>query len=108
MRNILKVSLIALAVGAFTPVAVHAYEDEQEEDYAEEEQEDCLYSVTGVSYNDVLNIRAWPSPKSRIVGYMPPNAEGVEVARTKGNWGLVTYDGIEGWSYMGYLESTCD
>lgn len=97
MRNLLKASLVFMAVGAVSTSSAHAYEDEE-----------CSYRVSGVGYNDVLNIRRWPSPKSRIVGYIPPNGEGVELIRRKGRWGLIFYEGTEGWSHMGYLRSDCD
>lgn len=97
MRNVFAALSVVAACGAVTINTASAYE------YAE-----CTYSVTGVAYNDVLNIRAWPSPKSRIVGHIPPNGEGVEIVRRKGRWGLVEYDGIEGWSHTGYLREVCE
>jgi hypothetical protein len=30
------------------------------------------------------------------------------VIRRKGRWGLVEYDGVEGWSHMGYLREYCE
>lgn len=95
MRKIIAASLALFAAGALSASTASAYED-------------CSYRVGGVAYNDVLNIRAWPSPRSRIVGHIPPNGEGVEVIRRKGRWGLVEYDGVEGWSHMGYLREDCE
>jgi uncharacterized protein YgiM (DUF1202 family) len=97
MRKIIAASLALFAAGALSISSASAYEDEG-----------CPYRVHGVSYNDVLQIRKWPSPKSRIVGHIPPDGEGVELIRRKGRWGLIEYDGIEGWSHMGYLRRDCD
>ena len=99
MRKTVAASLVLLTAGVLSVTAASAYEDY--------ESEDCAYRVHNVSYNDVLNIRAWPSPRSRIVGYIPPKGEEIELIRTKGRWGLIVYDGVQGWSYMGYLREYC-
>ncbi len=96
MRKLVAASLALFAVGALSASPASAYNDEE-----------CTYRVHRVAYNDVLNIRKWPSPKSRIVGYIPPNGEGIEVIRRKGRWGLIEYEGVEGWSHMGYLRRDC-
>ncbi|MGF1619165.1 MAG: SH3 domain-containing protein [Rhodomicrobiaceae bacterium] len=69
---------------------------------------ECPYAVKGVAYNDVLNIRRWPSPQSRLVGVIPPNGSGVYLIRWKGNWGLINYGHYEGWVNMRYLRAYCD
>jgi uncharacterized protein YgiM (DUF1202 family) len=97
MRKIIAASLALVAAGALSVSTASAYEDEG-----------CPYRVHGVSYNDVLNMRAWPSPKSRIVAHIPPRGRGVELIRRKGGWGLVQYDGEQGWAHMGYLRRDCD
>lgn len=97
MRKIIAASFALAAAGVLSVSTASAYEDEG-----------CPYRVQGVSYNDVLNIRAWPSSKSRIVGYIPPSGEGVELIRRKGGWGLIQYDGEQGWAYMRYLRRDCE
>ena len=63
-----------------------------------------LYDVTGVSANDVLNIRAEPSARARIVGTLPANARGLEVVDTGPNGWLRIYDGTRtGWVNGRYL-----
>ncbi|MBX2806915.1 MAG: SH3 domain-containing protein [Hyphomicrobiales bacterium] len=95
MIKSLAASLALLTAGAFSMSTASAYDD-------------CTYRVKGVAYNDVLNIRAWPSPRSRIVGHIPPNGDDVALIRRKGRWGLIEYNGVEGWSHMGYLREICD
>jgi len=68
---------------------------------------ECPYFVTGVAYNDVLNIRKWPSHRSRIVGLIPPDGRGVTLIRWKGNWGRIYYRDYEGWVNMRYLRANC-
>lgn len=100
MRKIVAASLVLLAAGASSVNTASAYEDY---DVGE-----CAYRVHGVAYNDVLNIRKWPSPRSRIIGYIPPHGEEVELIRTKGRWGLIEFGGQRGWSHMGYLREYCE
>ncbi len=96
MKNVTKALMAMLAAGFVFAAPAKAYEDEG-----------CPYRVSGVAYNDVLNIRLWPSPRSRIVGFIPPNGEDVQLIRRKGNWGLIYYNGGEGWSHMRYLRRDC-
>lgn len=63
-----------------------------------------LYDVTGVAANDVLNIRAEPSARARIIGTLPANARGIEVVDTAPNGWMRIYDGRRtGWVNGRYL-----
>lgn len=64
-----------------------------------------LYRVSGVAFNDVLNIRAEPNAASPIIGALSPNAGGVEVIGTTGDgrWGLVNSGEGSGWVSMRYM-----
>ncbi len=62
------------------------------------------YRVQGIRSDDVLFIRAWPSPQSKKVGSIPPDGRGVDkLGPCKGNWCKISYRGIIGWSSMMYL-----
>ena len=65
----------------------------------------ALYDVTGVASNDVLNVRAYDSAGSDIIGALAPNATGVEVVRLNdnGRWGLVNTHEWSGWASMRFL-----
>lgn len=76
------------------------------------------YAVTGVSADDVLNIRAEPSAKGEKLGEIPHDGRGIQNLGCKGGptfaewekmsdderqqaekrrWCKIRYDGIEGW-----------
>lgn len=59
--------------------------------------------VKGVSYNDVLNVRAARTSKSRIIIGIPPNACNIWVRFFRGNWARVVYNGRTGWAAKRYL-----
>ncbi len=63
------------------------------------------YRVHGVKSWDVLNIRAWPSHRSRIVGAIPHNGRHVSnlVRRVRG-WCLIRHRSVKGWSKCRYLQ----
>lgn len=65
----------------------------------------ALYRVTGVSADDVLNIRTEPNARSEIIGGFTPDARGIEVIglAPNGRWGLVNAGEQTGWSSMRYL-----
>lgn len=89
------------------------------------------YAVQGVAQNDVLNIRAEPSPHAPKVGEIPPNgtcirnlgcqggltfeefttlspAEKERRARENPRWCKVEYEGVTGWVAGRYLtEGDC-
>jgi uncharacterized protein YraI len=77
-----------------------------------------FFAVTGVAADDVLNIRAAPSPKAAKIGAIPPNGRRVanlgcrgepgfaawqamtEAEReqaARGRWCKISYQGVEGW-----------
>ncbi len=64
----------------------------------------ALFDVRGVASDDVLNVRAEPSGSARIVGSLPPDAQGVEVVERQGNWGRVNVGDGTGWTSLRYLE----
>ena len=69
-----------------------------------------LFDVTGVTPNDVLNVRARPSADAEIVGTLAPDATRIEVVAhgPNGRWGRVNVDGRSGWVSMRYLAYRTD
>jgi uncharacterized membrane protein len=65
-----------------------------------------LHEVTGVSADDVLNIREEPSGAADILGALAHNATDIEVVRENdsGTWGLVNSGEMSGWVAMRYLK----
>ncbi|MDU8910196.1 COG3650 family protein [Aestuariicoccus sp. MJ-SS9] len=63
----------------------------------------ALADVTGVSPDDVLNVRAAPSGDAPIVGALVHDARWVEVTASDGNWGRVNLAEGAGWAHLGYL-----
>lgn len=64
----------------------------------------ALYCVTGVSKGDRLNVRAWPSPSSRVV--MTLSRHQCDIAflpYAVGNWQKIRVDGWEGWVNRKYV-----
>lgn len=62
------------------------------------------YRVRGVEDWDVLNMRAGPSSRSRIVGEIPPTGSGVHcLGPCKGKWCRVSWRGIVGWTNFRFL-----
>ncbi|MCB1367464.1 MAG: SH3 domain-containing protein [Rhodobacteraceae bacterium] len=62
-----------------------------------------LYRVSGVAFNDVLNIRQEPTAASPIIGALSPDATGVEVIATASGWGMVNSGEGHGWVSMRYM-----
>jgi len=64
-----------------------------------------VFRVTGVTSDDVLNIRAEPSAHSEIVGSFTPHQSNIEVVGLSQDrrWGLVRTDEGVGWSSMRFL-----
>ncbi|MDO5605194.1 MAG: SH3 domain-containing protein [Paracoccus sp. (in: a-proteobacteria)] len=67
-----------------------------------------LFDVAGVAADDTLNIRAEPSAGADIIGRIAPDATGVEVVETRGNWGRVNMAETSGWVAMRYLSYRTD
>jgi SH3-like domain-containing protein len=62
------------------------------------------YCVTGVAPGDVLNLRAWPSPHSRVLTRLPRRQCGISFLpyATEG-WQKVRVDGWQGWVNRRYV-----
>lgn len=64
----------------------------------------ALYCVTGVAAGDRLNMRAFPSPWSRIITSLPPNQCDIAfLPYAVGNWQKVRTVGYEGWVHRRYV-----
>ena len=62
------------------------------------------YGVRGVSSNDVLNIRRWPSAQSRKVGRIPAGFCGIRrLGPRRGRWVKISYGGTTGWVHSRYI-----
>lgn len=62
------------------------------------------YCVAGVAYNDVLNLRAYPSANSRILAKLPPERCGIAfLPFSVRNWQKVRVAGYEGWVNRRYV-----
>jgi uncharacterized membrane protein len=67
------------------------------------------YEVTGVSSDDVLNIRQAPRVTAAKVGSYGPRASGLRIFRREGSWALVgpaNADKPDGWVNARYLKKT--
>ena len=67
-----------------------------------------LFDVSGVSPDDVLNIRAEPNASAPIIGTLAPDAEGIEVVEERRGWGRVNTAGQSGWVSLRYLSYRTD
>lgn len=64
------------------------------------------YRVTGVVWNDVLNIRTGPDARSAVVGTIPPSGNGIRMTgNCAGNWCPIDYRGTQGWVNRNFLSS---
>ena len=64
----------------------------------------AMYCVTGVARGDTLNLRAWPSPQSRIVTRLSGRTCGIaRLPYATGSWQKVRFDGWQGWVNRRYL-----
>lgn len=62
------------------------------------------FGVRGVSANDVLNIRKWPSARSRKVGQIPAGFCGIQrLGPRRGNWVKINYGKTNGWVHSRYI-----
>lgn len=63
------------------------------------------YRVSGISYDDTLNMRRRPSVRSRVLRKIPRNATGIhDCGPCKNGWCPVTYRGRDGWVSQRYLK----
>lgn len=62
-------------------------------------------AVSGVAANDVLNVRAEPNAKARVLGTLAPDAKGVEVVNfdPTGQWAKVSLGELSGWASGRFL-----
>lgn len=65
----------------------------------------ALHDVTGVSSQDVLNIRERPDARAPVIGRFTHDATGIEVIRPNDRltWGLVNLGEQTGWVSLRYL-----
>jgi len=65
----------------------------------------ALHSVTNVSADDVLNIRARPDGAAPMIGSFQADAQNIEIIRLSddGRWGLVNLAEQSGWAATAYL-----
>lgn len=66
----------------------------------------AMYCVTGVAQGDVLNLRAYPSPQSRVIHRLPRNQCGIAfLPHAVGNWQRIRVEGHQGWVNRRYLSA---
>lgn len=64
----------------------------------------ALYCVSGVAPGDVLNLRAWPSSRSRVTHRIPRRACGIAFLPYEvDGWRKIRVAGREGWASRRYL-----
>ena len=62
------------------------------------------FCVIGVAGNDVLNLRAWPSPQSRVLtGLAPASCGIVALPYARDGWRKIRAGGWEGWVNARYV-----
>lgn len=59
--------------------------------------------VTGVAFNDVLNLRSEPRAGAPLAGALPPAAVGIEALKRADGWVYVRSGQLEGWAAARYL-----
>ena len=63
-----------------------------------------LYCVTGVAPGDRLNLRAWPSPQSKVLVRLSPNQCDIAfLPYARNGWQKIRVAGWEGWGTRRYL-----
>ena len=64
----------------------------------------AMYCVSGVAPGNVLNVRAYPSPKSRVIAHLDRHqCEIAFLPYAVGNWQRVGVSGWQGWANRRYL-----
>jgi uncharacterized membrane protein len=59
--------------------------------------------VTGVSFDDVLNLRSEPKASAPLTGALPPAAFGIEALKRADGWVYVRSGKLEGWASARFL-----
>ena len=59
--------------------------------------------VTGVAFNDVLNLRTEPRAGAPLAGALPPAAFGIEALKHADGWVYVRSGQLEGWASARFL-----
>lgn len=62
-----------------------------------------MLGVVGIAFDEVLTLRAAPSPDGRVVGTLPPLTEVVATGANRAAWYEVTAAGLTGWAPRGSL-----
>lgn len=70
----------------------------------ESEQPSYTFQFTGRRKN--LNIRTGPSTSHKIIGKIPPLKSGRVLELANGDWALIEYNGITGYSSLHWMELT--
>ncbi len=64
----------------------------------------AMYCVSGVAPGDVLNVRAYPSPQSRVITRLDRRQCNIGfLPYAVGNWQKIRVDGWQGWVNRRYL-----
>ncbi|HEX2256266.1 MAG TPA: SH3 domain-containing protein [Afifellaceae bacterium] len=64
----------------------------------------AMYCVTRVAPGDVLNLRAWPSPQSRVLARLDRRQCDIAfLPYASGSWQKIRAGGWEGWANRNYL-----
>lgn len=65
----------------------------------------ALYQVTGVSADDILNIRTAPDARSTVIDTLAPDASDIEVVAisSSGRWGQVNTGEVSGWVALRFM-----
>jgi uncharacterized membrane protein len=59
--------------------------------------------VTGVAFDDVLNLRTEPTASAPLAGALPPAAFGIEAVKRADGWVYVRSGQMEGWAAARFL-----
>jgi SH3-like domain-containing protein len=66
----------------------------------------AMYCVSDVASGDVLNLRAYPSPQSRVIHRLARNQCDIAfLPHAVGNWQRIRVDGHQGWVNRRYLSA---
>ncbi len=85
----MKQAFLGLTIAALIPAAPSAVAEEA--------------AVTGVTAEDVLNLRAEPRANAALVGALAPTASGIEILKRTEGWAFVRFGQQSGWASARYL-----